>query len=75
MPVSATIEKMLVFTAYFQLVDTPPNDSSCHLPTPFVTLGGDNLKKKSVYYFGHLMSNLVTRRFSSTLWLWKIAAL
>lgn len=48
MPVSATIEKMLVFTAYFQLVGTPPNDSSCHLPTPFVTLGGDNLKKKNL---------------------------
>lgn len=48
------------------------------------TLGGNNLKKiiikgkrkrkKSVYYFGHLVTCLVTQGFSSILWLWKIAA-
>lgn len=40
MPVSATTEKMLVFTACFQLAVTPPEDVSCHLSSPFVPTAG-----------------------------------
>lgn len=49
MPVPATIEKMLVFTAYFQLVVTPLEDfpSSSESLCSY-TLGGDNLKKKNL---------------------------
>lgn len=69
---------MLVFTAYFWLVLTP-HPRRLFLSSPkslcSYTLGGDNFLKKSVYHFGHLVTSLVTRCFSSTLWLWKAAAL
>lgn len=48
MPIPATLEKMLVFTTYFQLVVTPPEDSSCHLLSPFVPMPWEvtTLKRK-----------------------------
>lgn len=50
MPIPATLEKMLVFTAYFQLVVTPPEDSPCHLLSPFVPTPWEatTLKKKKI---------------------------
>lgn len=59
---------------YFQRLVTPPEESSCCLPSPFLPAPGEMAPwKKSVYHFGHVGNNFVTLCFSSALRLWKIA--
>lgn len=65
-PVSATREKMLVFTAYFQLIFTP-EESSCHLPRPLVTAPWEVTAKKKkqicLPFWTYLVTNFLTRFF------------
>lgn len=65
MPVSATMEKMPVFIACFQLVVTPSEASSCHLLSPFVPAPweGTSWKKKIVHRCGRLVNNFGTPLF------------